>query len=160
MVLDLEIEYLRGSHYQTRDYLLASSLEYFKSLSLSHRTMNDDNISKYGKSANDTNADPFVLEATTSNVQGTCVETDNLKREFKERHVSMIAVAGAIGTGLIIGSGTGLVRGGPASLLIAYSIIGAVVFFNMTAVGEMATMLPSDKGFAGYATRFVDPALG
>lgn len=122
--------------------------------------MTDDNMSKYGKSANDANADPFVLEATASNIQGTCVETDNLKREFKERHVSMIAVAGAIGTGLIIGSGTGLVRGGPASLLIAYSIIGAVVFFIMTAVGEMATMLPSDKGFAGYATRFVDPALG
>lgn len=122
--------------------------------------MNDINISKYGKSANDTNADLSVLEATASNVEGTCVETEQLKREFKERHVSMIAVAGAIGTGLTIGSGTGLVRGGPASLLIAYSLIGAVVFFIMTAVGEMATMLPSDKGFAGYATRFVDPALG
>ncbi|KAH9242357.1 hypothetical protein K456DRAFT_1905383 [Colletotrichum gloeosporioides 23] len=95
-----------------------------------------------------------------SNAEGSSAETGQLKREFKERHVSMIAVAGAIGTGLIIGSGTGLVRGGPASLLIAYSIIGAVVFFIMTAVGEMATMLPSDKGFAGYATRFVDPALG
>lgn len=122
--------------------------------------MNDINNSKYGKSANDTNEDPTVLEATASNVEGTCLETDQLKREFKERHVSMIAVAGAIGTGLIIGSGTGLVKGGPASLLIAYTLIGAVVFFIMTAVGEMATMLPSDKGFAGYATRFVDPALG
>ena len=72
----------------------------------------------------------------------------------------MIAVAGAIGTGLIIGSGTGLVRGGPGSLFIAYCIIGMVVYFVMTAVGEMATMCPTDKGFAGYATRFVDPALG
>lgn len=122
--------------------------------------MDKDNINKYGKSANEVNADPSILEPTASNVEGVCVETGHLKREFKERHVSMIAVAGAIGTGLIIGSGTGLVRGGPASLLIAYSIIGAVVFFIMTAVGEMATMLPSDKGFAGYATRFVDPALG
>ena len=87
-------------------------------------------------------------------------DQDQLHREFKERHVSMSAVAGAIGTGLIIGSGTGLLRGGPASLLIAYSIIGAVVYFVMTAVGEMSTMLPTDKGFAGYATRFVDPALG
>lgn len=112
-------------------------------------------------SANDISADrASVLEATVSNVDGVSAEPGHLKREFKERHVSMIAVAGAIGTGLIIGSGTGLVRGGPASLLIAYSIIGAVVFFIMTAVGEMATMFPSDKGFAGYATRFVDPALG
>lgn len=122
--------------------------------------MNYDNISKYGKSANGIDADTSAMEATASNAEGTFVETNQLKREFKERHVSMIAVAGAIGTGLIIGSGTGLVRGGPASLLLAYSIIGAVVFFIMTAVGEMSTMLPSDKGFAGYATRFVDPALG
>ncbi|KAK2605718.1 hypothetical protein N8I77_008537 [Diaporthe amygdali] len=122
--------------------------------------MNNDNINKYGKSANGIDADTSALEATASNAEGTFEETNQLKREFKERHVSMIAVAGAIGTGLIIGSGTGLVRGGPASLLLAYCIIGAVVFFIMTAVGEMSTMLPSDKGFAGYATRFVDPALG
>lgn len=122
--------------------------------------MSSGDVSKYGKSANDAGADPSDLEAIASNVEGTSAETGQLKREFKERHVSMIAVAGAIGTGLIIGSGTGLVRGGPASLLIAYSLIGAVVFFIMTAVGEMATMFPSDKGFAGYATRFVDPALG
>ncbi|KAI5460500.1 amino acid permease/ SLC12A domain-containing protein [Mariannaea sp. PMI_226] len=88
------------------------------------------------------------------------VESDQLRREFKEHHVSMIAVAGAIGTGLIIGTGTGLVRGGPGSLLVAYSVVGAVVFFVMTALGEMATMYPMDKGFGGYATRFVDPALG
>ncbi|KAH7153367.1 amino acid permease/ SLC12A domain-containing protein [Dactylonectria macrodidyma] len=92
--------------------------------------------------------------------QSSAAANESLRREFKERHVSMIAVAGAIGTGLIIGSGTGLVRGGPGSLFIAYSIIGAVVYFIMTAVGEMATMFPMDKGFAGYATRFVDPALG
>ncbi|KAF3025590.1 hypothetical protein E8E14_012176 [Neopestalotiopsis sp. 37M] len=84
----------------------------------------------------------------------------HLHREFRERHVSMIAVAGAIGTGLIIGSGTGLVRGGPASILIAHCLMGTVVYFVMTALGEMATMLPMEKGFSGYATRFVDPALG
>ncbi|KAF6809154.1 dicarboxylic amino acid permease [Colletotrichum plurivorum] len=122
--------------------------------------MSAENVSKHGKAASDDIANPPDMLGTVSNVEGSSAETGQLKREFKERHVSMIAVAGAIGTGLIIGSGTGLVRGGPASLLIAYSLIGAVVFFIMTAVGEMATMLPSDKGFAGYATRFVDPAFG
>lgn len=83
-----------------------------------------------------------------------------LHREFKPRQVSMIAIAGAIGTGLMIGSGTGLARGGPGSLFIAYSIIGTVDFFVMSALAEMATYLPMDKGFSGYATRMVDPALG
>ncbi|KAF9873897.1 dicarboxylic amino acid permease [Colletotrichum karsti] len=122
--------------------------------------MSTENVAKYGKSAQDAGMPDDNIEGTMSNVVGASAESGQLKREFKERHVSMIAVAGAIGTGLIIGSGTGLVRGGPASLLIAYTIIGAVVFFMMTALGEMGTMLPSDKGFAGYATRFVDPALG
>lgn len=84
----------------------------------------------------------------------------NLKREFKSRQVNMLAIAGAIGTGLVIGSGTGLARGGPASLFIAYCVTGSVIYFIMTAMGEMAAWLPMDQGFSGYADRFVDPALG
>ncbi|ROV96212.1 hypothetical protein VSDG_04990 [Cytospora chrysosperma] len=86
--------------------------------------------------------------------------TQALHRGFKSRQVNMFAIAGAIGTGLIIGSGTGLSRGGPASLLIAYIVTGSIIYFVMTALGEMASFLPSDQGFNGYATRFVDPALG
>ncbi|KAG5657307.1 hypothetical protein KAF25_005871 [Fusarium avenaceum] len=102
-----------------------------------------------------------ALEPAMTTDEGTVSpQQDHLRREFKARHVSMIAVAGAIGTGLIIGTGTALVRGGPANLLIAYCLVGAVVFFVMTALGEMAIMFPMDKGFGGYATRFVDPAFG
>lgn len=83
-----------------------------------------------------------------------------LKREMLPRHLQMISVAGAFGTGLIISSGTALLRGGPASLLIAYVVMGANVYFVMTALAEMATYAKIDTGFPGYATRFVDPALG
>lgn len=117
-------------------------------------------MEKGSKSPQDAYDSPTDMHRALSDIEGEVQAPDHLHRDFKERHVSMIAVAGAIGTGLIIGSGTGLLRGGPASIFIAYSIIGAVVYFVMTAVGEMATMLPTDKGFAGYATRFVDPALG
>ncbi|KAM0332331.1 hypothetical protein ACHAQA_002608 [Verticillium albo-atrum] len=93
--------------------------------------------------------------------RSTTVDThQTLRRDFKTRQVNMLAIAGAIGTGLIIGSGTGLSRGGPASLLIAYMTTGSIIYFVMTALGEMASFLPSDQGFNGYATRFVDPALG
>ncbi|KAM5361794.1 hypothetical protein ACJA88_014321 [Fusarium oxysporum] len=103
---------------------------------------------------------PNLEPAMTSDEGTMTAEGGQLRREFKARHVSMIAVAGAIGTGLIIGTGTALVRGGPANLLIAYCLVGAVVFFVMTALGEMSIMFPMDKGFGGYATRFVGPALG
>jgi amino acid transporter len=85
---------------------------------------------------------------------------NDLHRDLKRRQVSMFSLACAIGTGLVIGSGTALVRGGPGSLLIAYIVIGITVFFVMTALGEMATFVPMKKGFSGYATRMVDPAFG
>lgn len=84
----------------------------------------------------------------------------SLVRGLKPRHVSMIAIAGSVGTGLIIGTGAGLAQAGPAPLLIAYSLVGFVVFIVMSALGEMAAWLPLPSGFTGYATRFVDPALG
>lgn len=101
-----------------------------------------------------------VPSAAESQANGTVDVQHNLRRDFKSRQVNMLAIAGAIGTGLIIGSGTGLARGGPASLFIAYIITGSIIYFVMTALGEMASFLPSDQGFNGYATRFVDPALG
>ncbi|KZF22965.1 putative dicarboxylic amino acid permease [Xylona heveae TC161] len=83
-----------------------------------------------------------------------------LHRGLKARHVTMIAIGGAIGTGLIIGTGSGLARAGPASVLISYSMVGFLVYLVMCALGEMASWLPLGSGFTGYATRFCDPALG
>lgn len=87
-------------------------------------------------------------------------DEDTLHRGLKARQISMIALGGAVGTGLIIGSGTALRRGGPLGLLLGYSYVGFVCYLVMVSLGEMAAYLPHKKGFAGYATRFVDPALG
>ncbi|KAK8858403.1 hypothetical protein IAR55_002630 [Kwoniella newhampshirensis] len=81
-------------------------------------------------------------------------------RALKPRQISMIAIGGAIGTGLVIGSGTSLARSGPGSLFISYVVMGIVCFGVMLALGEMSTRFPSKKGFAGHATRCVDPAFG
>lgn len=64
------------------------------------------------------------------------------------------------GTGLIIGTGQALAQSGPGSVFIAYSIVGVVVYAVMCALGEMATWIPVQGGFAVYADRFCDPALG
>ena len=72
----------------------------------------------------------------------------------------MIAIGGAIGTGLIIGTGAGLAKCGPASIFIAYSIVGVIVYIVMCALGEMAAYIPLESGFTGFATRYCDPALG
>jgi amino acid permease len=49
---------------------------------------------------------------------------------------------------------------GPAWVLISFCIVGLVVWFVLTALGEMAAFFSMKKGFAGYATKYVHPALG
>ncbi|KAH7037691.1 amino acid permease [Microdochium trichocladiopsis] len=100
-------------------------------------------------------------DAETTYVRGieTSAETA-LHRGLKARHITMIAIGGAIGTGLIIGTGKALAQAGPGSILISYSIVGFMVFLVMAALGEMAAWLPMSAGFTGYASRFCDPSLG
>jgi len=87
-------------------------------------------------------------------VRGHEISADTaLHRGLKARHITMIAIGGAIGTGLIIGTGVALARAGPGSIFIAYSIIGFVVFLVMSALGEMAAYLPMSSGFTGYASK-------
>ena len=57
-------------------------------------------------------------------------------------------------------SGPYLVQSGPGSMLIGYSLVGVLCFAVMAAMGEMAAWLPLPSGFTGFASRFVDPALG
>ncbi|KAA8652410.1 hypothetical protein EYZ11_002858 [Aspergillus tanneri] len=99
------------------------------------------------------------ISATEEGVMNQQHHVD-LHRALKARHITMIAIGGAIGTGLIIGTGKALARGGPASILISYSVVGFIVYLVMCALGEMAAWLPLPSGFTGYAVRFVDPALG
>lgn len=77
----------------------------------------------------------------------------SLHRRLSARQVTMIAIGGAIGTGLIIGTGAALANSGPASILISYTVIGLLCYAVMTALGEMCTWLPASGGFAIYATR-------
>ncbi|KAG2368480.1 amino acid permease/ SLC12A domain-containing protein [Suillus spraguei] len=68
--------------------------------------------------------------------------------------MSMIALGGTIGTGLIMSSGTALVHGGPLGLCLGFLFVGLICFLTLAALGEMTAYLPHKKGFAGYATRF------
>ncbi|KAF2141828.1 uncharacterized protein K452DRAFT_351312 [Aplosporella prunicola CBS 121167] len=83
-----------------------------------------------------------------------------LARKLKGRHLQMIAIGGSIGTGLFVGSGKALAAGGPASLLIAFGLIGVMLYCTVHALGEMAVLFPVAGSFSAYSTRFIDPAWG
>ncbi|KAF2867911.1 AAT family amino acid transporter [Massariosphaeria phaeospora] len=83
-----------------------------------------------------------------------------LSMKLKDRHLQMIAIGGSIGTGLFVGSGSALQAGGPASLVLAYGLIGIMLYCTVHALGELAVAFPVAGSFAVYASRFIDPAWG
>ena len=87
-------------------------------------------------------------------------EQQQLRRSLKARHLNMIAIGGAIGTGLFVAGGETVSTAGPGGALVAYSLIGVMVYFLMTSLGEMAAYLPVSGSFETYANRYVDKSLG
>ncbi|OAX81046.1 hypothetical protein ACJ72_04611 [Emergomyces africanus] len=85
---------------------------------------------------------------------------NQLNQTLKGRHLHMIAIGGSIGAGLFVGSGGSLRAGGPATVLIDFSIIGVMMFNVVYALGELAIMFPISGGFYTYSTRFIDPSWG
>ncbi|BEJ10612.1 hypothetical protein CspHIS471_0100340 [Cutaneotrichosporon sp. HIS471] len=81
-------------------------------------------------------------------------------RTMKPRHIQLIGIGGAIGTGLFVGTGTSLSNAGPLSLVLGYAIYGALVLATFNAMGEMTSYLPVDGSILVFASRFVDPSYG
>ena len=102
-------------------------------------------------------ADGRVFDVETA-AQATA--SSPLTRTLKGRHLQMIAIGGSIGTGLFVGSGSALAHGGPASLTIAFALIGFMLYCTVHALGEMAVLFPVAGSFSAYSTRFLDPAWG
>ena len=86
-------------------------------------------------------------------------ENHLLKRELKNRHIQMIAFGGVIGTGLFQSIGSTIRTAGPGGALIAYAIVGIMVFFIMSGLGEMATHMPVTGSFETYAEKYVDSSF-
>ncbi|MCI7261356.1 MAG: amino acid permease [Selenomonas sp.] len=80
-------------------------------------------------------------------------DSSEMKRGLKNRHLQMIALGGAIGTGLFYGSASTIALAGPA-VMLSYLIGGVVIFFIMRMLGEMAVDEPVSGSFSYYATKY------
>ncbi|MFF9088056.1 amino acid permease [Streptomyces sp. NPDC014991] len=84
---------------------------------------------------------------------------EGYQRGLGARQIQMIAIGGAIGTGLFLGAGKGISKAGP-SLILAYAIAGLVIFFIMRALGELLMYRPVSGSFSEYAREFIGPFAG
>ncbi len=83
-----------------------------------------------------------------------------LKRKLGARHLNMIAIGGSIGTGLFLASGATIANAGPGGALLAYCLIGVMIYFLMTSLGELATHNPTSGAFFTYGTKYVEGGFG
>ncbi|MGE6257070.1 amino acid permease [Heyndrickxia sporothermodurans] len=86
-------------------------------------------------------------------------EEKSLERGLKNRHIQLIAIGGAIGTGLFLGAGKSIHLAGP-SIMLVYLMIGLFLFFVMRALGELLIYKSSTGSFIDFAEEFIGPWAG
>ncbi|VTO83170.1 unnamed protein product [Fusarium graminearum] len=86
--------------------------------------------------------------------------TDGLHRRLNNRQVQLLSIGGTVGTGLFIGIGAGLAKGGPGSLLVCTALYAMVLGLTNNSIAEMNTYMPVSGGFIRLAGHWVDDALG
>ncbi|MFE7799547.1 amino acid permease [Nocardia sp. NPDC057440] len=89
----------------------------------------------------------------------TTIESEGYARGLTPRTIQMIAIGGAIGTGLFYGSAGAIAQAGPA-LILSYLVAGLAVFVVMRAFGELLTYRPVSGSFAEYANEFLGRFAG
>ncbi|CAN7384531.1 amino acid permease [Brucella pseudogrignonensis] len=89
-------------------------------------------------------------------VENNREEEPHLARNLSNRHLQLIAIGGAIGTGLFMGSGKTISLAGP-SILLVYAIIGFMLFFVMRALGEILLSNLEYRSFADFAGDYLGP---
>ena len=95
----------------------------------------------------------------TTGLDDTKSSPNELQRKLSNRHLQLIAIGGAIGTGLFMGSGKTISLAGP-SILFIYMIIGFMFFFLMRALGEILLSNLHYKSFIDMASDLIGPGAG
>lgn len=85
---------------------------------------------------------------------------ERLKRAMTARHLVMISLGGAIGTGLFLGSGNVISDAGPVGAILAYCLGGLIAYMVMLCLGELAVHMPVSGAFGEYARQYIGPGTG
>jgi len=97
------------------------------------------------------------MQSSNSNANS---EPTTLKRAMSTRHLVMLSLGGAIGTGLFLGSGEVIDQTGPVGAIIAYVLGGLIAYMVMLCLGELAVHMPVAGSFGAYAQKYIGPGTG
>lgn len=86
-------------------------------------------------------------------------QTNELKQGLSNRHIQLIALGGAVGTGLFLGISQTIKLAGP-SVLLGYAIAGIIAFLIMRHLGEMVVEEPVSGSFSYFANKYWGPMAG
>ncbi|MFP5115587.1 amino acid permease [Bacillaceae bacterium C204] len=86
-------------------------------------------------------------------------QEEGLQRALTDRQLTMIAIGGAIGTGLFMGSGIAIGYAGPG-VLLSYVITACIAVIMMFSLSEMAVVHPTAGSFGTYAEMYINPLVG
>ncbi|KAJ5771069.1 uncharacterized protein N7511_003120 [Penicillium nucicola] len=127
--------------------------------------MSDTNISPPSYQQKDPGKNEIdSLQPTVSSEEprvGELEETKNgqFHRSFSPRQVHIISLGSNIGSGVFIATGKALATGGPANMVIAYTMVCTCVWAVLQSLSEMTIAFPVSGNYIDYADRWVDPAL-
>lgn len=106
----------------------------------------------------DSESVPAWHGADASSAEGAIDPDSGVKRGLKNRHLSMMALAGIIGPGLLVGAGGALNSGGPASLLIGFGVIGEYLsLYSLSLPAGAAIRPPICRALQGSTARHCRP---
>lgn len=100
---------------------------------------------------------PFMNHRTAAATAAPA--TTGLGNSLKQRQLTMMGLGSAIGAGLFLGSGEGIMQAGPA-VLISYLVAGTLIILVMWALGEMAAANPNSGAFSVYAEKAMGKVAG
>jgi len=106
--------------------------------------------------------EPRVPSATVramADSQGASPQGENLQRKLTQRQLSMLAIGGAIGVGLFLGSSVTIRLAGPG-VIISYLLGAAIAMIVAYALAEMAVIHPQAGSFGVYAETYLNPWAG
>lgn len=155
---DIHLPAVRGHVTEFLTFLIWPHYMYFL-LQLAIMTLDIENVSPEFSHINASEKLGPISSSGLSHLNDQHGHIEGLQQKLNTRHLTFIGLGSVVGTGIFLGTGTGLTTTGPVGLVLAYVVICSVVYCVMLCTGEMDAYLPVVGAHTRLSGRSVDISL-